>query len=335
MDGMIANKYVVRCKMNRRGEGQSYELGKIVLILIGLAVIMSVVYVLFVKSAEEAGSKSQCELSILLGSIARFGGVERVSPECKANVVNIAQNDIDKQKLLARQELNNLAEKKNNPDYAEVNKFFNNPSDDEQLTELITNKIIAKEMTSCWDKVVHGKLGMFDEWYNLFDLGPGLRKGDYEKNRQEYAKNLIAHWEIPGVLQSWGPPKFCIVCSDITFGNDLKNKNVDSFTSWLKATPHWYYKDQSLYEFLVRDQNYENEPYYDYEISPGKQYAVVFERVNMHQFSQWYYDVKNALPFVGGGEIPEDKINRLVLKEYDKVVKPFDEDGQACYRIID
>lgn len=315
--------------MNKRGETKI--LLYVVLAIISLAVIITMVLPLFSKSSSEVGSKSQCELSILLGSIARFGGVERVSPECRANVVNIAQNDIDKQKLLARDELSNLAEKKNNPDYAEVNKFFNNPSDDEQLTELITNKIIAKEMTSCWDKVVHGKLGMFDEWYNLFDLGPGLRKGDYEKNRQEYANKLIEHWNIPGILEKWGPPKFCIVCSDITFGNDLKNKKVDSFTSWLKATPHWYYKDQSLYEFLVRDQNYENEPSYDYEITPGKQYAVVFERVNTHKLGQWFGYIKNV--FVTD-EIP-DSINRLTLTEYDKVVKPFDEDGEACYRIID
>ena len=78
------------------------------------------------------------------------------------------------------------------------------------------------------------------------------------------------------------------------------------------------------------------EPYYSYEISPGKQYAVVFERVNTHKASQWYYSVKNVLPFVGEEDVP-DSINRLVLTEYDNVVKPFDEGdgGRACFKIID
>ncbi len=322
--------------MNKRGAMSIEQLGIIVLSLIALAVIMLMIYPKFLGTSTDVGKKSTCELSILLGSISRLGGVERIPPECKANIINIDQKLISSQSLPAREELTKLAELKTNPDYKEVTHYFNDPSSEEQLTEIIANKIISKEMTSCWDKVVHGKLGMFDEWYNLFDLGPNLKPSDYKANKQAYADELISHWSVPGVIEKWGPPKFCIICSDITFGKDIKlNKDATSFTPWLKATPHWYYKDQSLYEFLIKDQNYNMEPYYNYKIEAGKQYAVVFERVNTHKLAQWYYGIKNVLPFVGGEDVP-NSINRLVLTEYDNVVKPFDEEGgEACFKIID
>lgn len=315
--------------MNKKGF--TVEMHHLVIALVFLAVFMVFVFPPFQETASASQKKSECELSIALGSLVRAGGVERIAPKCPASQKVITQSELEKDREYLIGELREFKRHEQDAAYTDVLQYFNDADNEEQLSELKANEIVAKEMTDCWEKVVHGKLGMFDEWYNIFDFPLfKLRRGDYAE--KEYADKLIEHWNA-GVFQKWGPPTFCIVCSEITFGKDIKqNKKVDSFTPFIKAKQYGS-TGESTYEFLVKDQEYPQlaEPVYTYELKPDAHYAVLFKRVNKHKLSQW----SDWLLSMGFSiEDDHDSINRLVIANYNDIVKPKNEGGESCFGVI-
>ncbi|MBI4919416.1 hypothetical protein HY837_05765 [archaeon] len=188
---------------------------------------------------------------------------------------------------------------------------------------------------SCWNKVIRGKLPMFDKWYNKIDFFGS----DYPKYAGEYIDQVNAFITI------WGAPTFCIVCSNIKFNEDLKNlslpANID-LTKWLQHTPHPDHPSKSIYEYLYEGQTVPSkliEPEYNYDLDPPNRYSVIYKRINPHFFDDvveniWgFVDYLN--PFVDEDNNVPTVINQLKLVPHDLVAKPYKEGGESCFYVID
>lgn len=271
----------------------------------------------FIELMTGAGEKGKCSWEIVASSLAPkslagFGGVPE---ECKASYVNITKKELDKLRPSAKKRIEFYT--KNSEKYVGMLKEgFNNPDDERQQYEWALNQLVTDKLKNCWDKVLQGKLPIFDKWWDLYQL-PGEKR---EPNR-ESAIDLFE--------KSFGvnlPPVNCIICSRIEFMPDAKEvvgeRTINSLTTWLKYE-HPRYKAESYFEYLADGQTLPNTGSFNiirYPYNTWQIWAVVYERINAYKTTEWF----------GEGDY---SVLRLV--PYDEIAKPLSTNGMGCTLIVD
>lgn len=271
-----------------------------------------------------------CEWSIVAGAIARPLGKELISPECKARKVSISTKNLQQFLGEAETTINKwLKDEK----YVAIRDQFPEANLQNKYKYAL-NKLVAREMTNCWEKVLRGKLPMFDEWYNKIDL--------FGSDYPEYAEKYID--KVNAFVKIWGAPTFCIICSNIKFEDDLASlnlpKNID-LTKWLQHMPYKK-SSKSIYEYLYEGQTKPSqltEIEYNYDLTPPNRYSVVYERINPHVIGEFIDEIWDFIDYLSPfkdekGNVPR-VISRLRLVPHSLVAKPKNEGGESCFYIIE
>ncbi|MBI5065845.1 hypothetical protein HZA97_06420 [Candidatus Woesearchaeota archaeon] len=313
--------------------------------LIALAFAALVILSLYVPKIVdwfgEEGQKSICEWTIVAGAIRPIPGKELITPECRHTTKIINKEDLNPYLKEAEETINKW---NSNDLYKGIREEF--PQADLQNEyKYALNKVVSKELTSCWEKVVRGKLAMFDEWYNRIDLwGSGE-----PKQLEEYRDKVRA------IITVWGAPTFCILCSEIKFNDSLSDLNVPSridLNKWLQYTPYDKNKKISSYEYLLEGQtlpsNLVSSSLYDYDVLPPNRYAVIYKRINPHITDPILHVVWSAFEYIdpvayyhdwvygeNTEEEPPDTLHRLKLVPLEQVAKPASQGGESCYKILE
>ncbi len=321
--------------------------------------LVALALVIFFQRITEANpvDPRACEWSVALNAFKKslLLGKDLVPPSCKVKRLEIDKSSIDSKRKKAEKDLNFF---KNNDDYKKLLRYFSS-EDSHIVDEYALDKIMADEMVECWDKVWRGKLSVFDEWWNLmeccktWDKEPGSGSSTLVNGVDKVGETCIETepctgktvfsalmpvyglYEVAsGELQFKQSPVFCIMCSRITFNDDIKNlglpNKITSMYEWLyinrvKNTADTYY-DHLMEGQTNIGQLAPQKYYYDIDFP----YAIVFRRINVHksqQFTDW------ALSYLG--KAPSENINRLDLVPFDKVTTPIDQGGIGCTVLID
>lgn len=305
---------------------------ELVALVISFGLLIAILVPQITKWVYEESETSLCEWSIVVGAIARPLGKEVISPECKARKINISTTDLQPYLSEAEQTINKW---KSDERYSRMLEEFPEATIKNEYKYAL-NKLVANELSNCWNKVLRGRLAMFDKWYNKIDF----IKGDYP----EYAEDYVSKTNLL-LIDVWGAPKFCIICSNIKFNEDLKDlglpANID-LTKWLQHTTYEKDKKKTIYGYLYDGQTVPSnlvEPEYTYEINPPNRYSIVYERINPHAIddvieSSW--DTINYLiPFIDENDDVPEVIHQLRLVPHDLVAKPYTEGGESCFKIIE
>lgn len=195
--------------------------------LIAIA-IAAVILLLLFKNAiypllKGAGAQSTCNLNLFISAAVKAGslGFAEVPPGCEAEYLTISKDDIDARKNIAKKRLDKYYQD-NTGYYSDARNTFGVTQGvtDTAMNEWALDSTLGKEMVGCWNKVWHGKLDFF---------GAGGIKEFFS-----------------------GKHIFCVVCSVVTFSDDLPitindQVSVNSLYAWMKAEP--YYKT-TYYDYM-------------------------------------------------------------------------------------
>ncbi len=195
--------------------------------LIAIA-IAAIILLLFFKNSiipllKFAGGQTTCNLNLFISAAVKAGslGFAEVPPGCEAEYLTISKDDIGVRKNIAKKRLDKYYQD-NTGYYSDARNVFGVAQGvtDTAMNEWALDSILGKEMVGCWNKVWHGKLDVF---------GPGGIKGFFS-----------------------GKHVFCVVCSVVTFSDDLPinindQVSVNSLYAWMKAEP--YYKT-TYYDYM-------------------------------------------------------------------------------------
>lgn len=304
--------------MNKKGESE----GVSTFVKATAALITLVVFLFIVPTVGQklmaAESKGSCEWSVLVSALTRTPGFgfENIPAACKAKYRNVTLADIQANYPAASTAIEGYSKK--GPAYADISRMFSTPSA-EQLAEWSMNKIVADEMVDCWDKVWHGGLPLFDEWWKL------IGKRDLED----------------GLVGFEHPPTFCVVCARLKFAEDAKiafavKPSITSLAEWMRTNPVPR-TNTPYYLYVLPDWLKSFSPNYPYTV--GEPLAIVYARINYHKAGQWasYVSrpINNFIGFPEDEEIPRDKIDKIAVVSYDKVILPYEKGGANCDYVID
>jgi hypothetical protein len=178
------------------------------------------------------------------------------------------------------------------------------------------NRLVGKELTSCWDSMGRGELNLFSSWYdpvtddsNKITSDDGILSSMWKFAKKGYKAGT-------GDLKQ--PPTICIICSRIRFDleGDLQNyissalSQKTDLMAYLMATPHPYMKRldgtaMSKYEFLLDDEakSMSSVVYLpSFGFQTNQRMNVVFARINTFEIGKW-------VSKIGGwaGLVPEDE----------------------------
>jgi len=319
-------------KKGQMGINEFVIMTALVAIFIVLLIVLTPIKDALTRTAESSG----CQWGLFLSSVTRTPGlgIENIPAQCKANRVTVTKNDLDK---MYRKKAINAFERyeKNQALYPILYEQYSSSKDENQLVEWELNAFMAEQMRNCWTKVWKGKLPLFDEWWNWVDLDFfNLVEGDF-KNEKDRAKIFLGETEYGPILNVWGPPTFCVLCSRVKFDNEVKSfvPNVDEriFTAWLKGNPIPTQKTVSYYEDILEGQSVNDRiffPEYSYDTSDPQ--AILYKRVNTHKIGQWAGDI---LPrYVVGSE---KDYNSLRVSKFEDIARPSSlGNGEGCYEVV-
>jgi hypothetical protein len=298
--------------------------------LVSLAVLLIVVFVMlglipgFTQKLQAAESASTCSWSILLASVQKLGsaGIAQGIPEgCKAIMVNVSMKDLEKNQRLAS---NRISEFMNKPDIYKSQYFTN--TNKETLNEFALDKILADELVDCWEKVFKGKMPLFDEWWRLYS---------WKEGNPGSGPVALQVWNV----QVHGPPVNCVICSRITFSDEVisqfKQKQIISLEEWMSLNPvprtntpylQYIYEGQTGTDLFKPKYR----PKYSF-VADERGLAVLYQRVNVHGLES---AVTTPLKWIGA--IPEKTpdLNYLKLVPYSQEAI-ISQDGEGCTLIID
>lgn len=302
-----------------------------------------------------AGETGVCNWNLLVHAFTKMGGKEIVPAECQAKRITVDEPMLNAQLKYASRRMNKMLEEakdeKLKEQYKLILKQFNDPKNEQQLYEFALNKIVADELKNCWTKVFQGKLPLFDEWYNKFDLRLWGIFAEDKELKEMNEKDFITAWKGLGIANVYGPPTFCVICSRIKFDKNIEKKlgksKVTSLKDWLSFNP-MPRTNEPYMRFLAdgrtkahdseEGQPSENALYFqkfDYSISVEEPLAVLYSRVNTYKATQW---VGNVGGWLGITEAPQEAVDRLAIIPYNNVAKSYSEVGQEagnCVVIID
>lgn len=312
-------------------------------ILIALVALVLVVPH-FTKQLFAAGEKGECQWSVLVSALTRTPGLslENIPISCKANYMNMTLEDVQANYKTAVKAIKGYKDK--GPEYNDIYKIFNTLNSENQLAEWSTNKIIADEMVSCWDKVWKGQMPMFDEWWKII----GYSKSSADAETLSKAQGLPGkeeemrwyHYAYLWNLQWKSPPTFCIICARIKFGKDLPwalgKNDVDSLATWMmfNQVPR---TNANYFEYLLSEDMKKTPALFrshaiKYDVL--KPYAVIYQRINIHKVDEVSQGILDTIGLTRTEET-DKKVDRVLLIPYDSVLLPYDQGGANCNYVID
>jgi hypothetical protein len=290
--------------------------------------------------------KAVCEWSVVLIGLGKLGtgGVLDIPPECKTEFVEIKLADLEALESEAAQQIRFYGQQyqKEPRAWEEIFRVFNNPDSEQQRLEWALNQKMATELTKCWSKVWKGELPLFDEWWNLVDwnLYGFADKPKDSSDALRYLGEDVADFGGDSLLTVYGPPTFCIYCSRVVIDPQIKTKlgknRVTSLTTWLKAKPVRPGSSESLFQFLL-NENQRKFPIaqegIDYGYNMDKPQAVEFLRTNelgatLKGVADTLVDGAKKLFGSPEGEVTPDRSNsRLVLVDAVDSIYPLSGQG--------
>ncbi len=317
------------------------------------ALMIAVVFYLVFPVVKEVlvgeSEKGTCEWSLVMHSIAKVGDWSLIPAECRAHRIEIDMNFLDSYKSEAKKRIKQY--NANKEKYVEILPFFNNPDDEKQIRTWALNRIIAVEMKDCWEKVMKGKLPLFDAWWKFFSwdvYGKDIVKKP--TNREEafsvWNQLLIKSTGLPGTVKLYGPPTNCIICSRIKFSDDVKNyfahRYIPSLNVWLK---HNYPATggKSYYNHIVEGQSQLRNPfiprYASYNVDTPL--SVTYEKIYTLRSWQdsgiikraWQGTLGQVYAVVNKEHLYELNYVKLVPYTQDDLVDPIK--GEGCTFILD
>jgi hypothetical protein len=209
--------------MNKRG-----QLVAMIAIAIAAVVFLVIVWPKLAVLLKGAGTQSTCNFNLLLSALVKAGslGFAEIPPGCEAEYITIGKEEIDVRKNIANKRIKKYFEDTTGH-YRDVLTSFptdsGNMPTQAALDEWSLDYVMGKELADCANKVWHGKLDITArQWFSGQQL--------------------------------------CIVCSVVTFGEDLpasirKRDVVPSLYNWMNAEPYYsttYY--ESAFEGLARPE---------------------------------------------------------------------------------
>ncbi len=283
---------------------------KVIAIAAFLGAVLWFFYPLLSGALERAGEKSKCNFSILFAAGGKLlsAGIGELPPECKAEYVTVDSQMIKQEEIAGKERIQAYAKEKT-PFYKEAAIDFPE-GNKEALDEWAVDSIIAKNAKSCWDKVLHGKLDFFKR-YKIID----------ERT-------------------------FCIVCSIVSFSDDLpstvKSKHISNLLTWMKAettggTTYYDYLKEGM--TLLPEQTMP--PY-----MTNEPYAITYIETKISAALKWSRPIPEFTARLGGvmaGASEEERekviaefrkdvgedMNQIVLVPYASLQKDF-----ACTDMI-
>lgn len=196
----------------------------LIAIAIAAVVFLVIVWPKLAVLLKGAGSGSTCNLNLFLAAAVKAGslGFSSIPVGCEAKYITVGKEEIDARKNIAAKRIKKYGDDTTGY-YKDVKMAFPIDSSGHPTTaaldEWAFDSIFANDLKDCWNKVWHGKLDIFKRGWIFGD-------------------------------------KFCIVCSVVTFGEDLpaslRNRNmakpITSLKTWMNAEP--YYKT-TYYDFVA------------------------------------------------------------------------------------
>ncbi len=318
--------------MMKKAQMGPKEVVTIISYLIVFAVILYLVFPAIIGLVRQGTEEAVCNWTIFLSGIFRAGGSSPFPIECKAKEITVYEGNISNYLPEAK---TNLEKFSGLEKYKRFNDKFKDMSKSQKEYEYAVDEFVAKELDSCWRKVVRGKLPMFDEWWNLVDVPLlGLRNVD----AKSYDAEFKSKWSALGLIDIWGPPTFCIVCANIKFDDaliaKLKDSEVDSLNDWLNHHSVNKFGD-SYYKYLVEGQTIPSTLFIPrYGVKDLKTTnSIIYKRVNPHASTAWLQKAKQ-LVWKTDGELPPI-ISELKLVPYEDVSKPYTSGGESCVYVIE
>ncbi|MBW2970042.1 hypothetical protein KY319_02870 [Candidatus Woesearchaeota archaeon] len=299
----------MRLLSSKKGVTEAVIVG-VVIAVIGAIIFLTVLWPAFSALLKGAAATGECNWNLFIATAIRKGsfGFLEVEPGCKAEYMTVDSELLKKYYTLAKKRITKYC-----PGVSIVGKaasttqnYYSTAAQDfcpqqqvgyEELNEWAMDFIIAKKMQECTDKVWHGKLDFF--------------------------------------AQEWGNRSVCVVCSVISFSDDLpvtlKTKEIESLYDLLNAEP--YYKT-TYYNYISDWQTIKpTKPMYYYKTD--KPLAVTF----MHtKDGYWEGVVLGAVgaPVLGG--IFTGILTGYMLDAPDStkqlMVLPYEDLRKACTDII-
>lgn len=329
------------CDMNKKG----YEITSVAVAAIAAVIALVVFLFIFPEFGEKlyaAGSKGECEWSVLVSALTRTPGLgfENIPVECRAKYKNVTMADLQANYPSAEKMMQFYKTKGQN--YAAISNLFSDPVNPLMRAEWSMNKIVADEMVECWDKVWHGEMPLFDSWYRLIDYQNVVLDPATVANATQ--QNISV---TPGAMTSldylkvWNlkfqrPPVFCIVCTRLKLTDDVKSQfaakpDIKSLTLWMQfnAVPG---TSESYYLYTLPDWLKPFQQNYGYNVN--QPIAVVYSRINMHKIATVTSPIVTFLG-LGSSADAQDKADKIVVVPYDSVILPFNKNGANCDYVLD
>lgn len=218
---------------------------------------------------ESTGEKAACEWSVFLSGGTKILGVETIPIKCKADRITLAKEDLVKNYPKANNAIKLM--RKRSPKLAVPMKHYVGTIDDRKKMQYLVDEKIALAMKSCWDKVLWGEMPIFNDWNGLLGV-------DSDKKAKWYQYHTI-------------PPTTCIICSTITFSEELQSvvgkEPKNSLPEWMKL--HMVPGDQdkrTYYQYNLDDLR-KTETRQEIPYGVTEEQAVIYGRINKHKLRQW------------------------------------------------
>jgi hypothetical protein len=306
-----------------------------------VAIILIFAAVKLIGAERIFGSYLSCRWEIFSQGIGpeRLIGLGQIPSSCKADISRISIQNLTKGFKGSRKTIETF--NLNYPDN-QFSEIFD-PTDEKSLVEFNLDKLIAKKTKSCVDKVNHGAMPIFENWWHLYGQDEKTAIGTVK----EYLKAAV------GAAKQSPVPRFCVICSEIRFNKDLiksegkysltgKDKNtITTLAEWMKKNPipivNMPYYEYAKLNKKASDLFASDSDYY-YQID--KPMALVYMRVNIHQLVKWGQGASVAWETIAGwfpglgvkGDYHED--NPPLEPEHSIVLMPYEDAGKECDFII-
>lgn len=291
------------------------------------------------------GSYLSCKWEIFSQGIGpeRLIGLGQIPSTCKQDISRVGLDNLTVGLSQSRQAIETF-----NLKYPD-NQFENfDPTDEKSLVEFNLDKEMAKKIKSCVDKVNHGAMPIFENWWHLYGQDEKTAIGKI----RDYFKGVI------GAGQPSPMPVFCVICSEKRFNKDLREPKDGKYTLSLKKDVNSKEGITSLAEWMKKNPVIGiNKPYYeyaelnkessgmfsedeDYYYSIDKPLAIVYRRVNVHQLVKWGLTAERAWDKIAGwlpglgvrGDYNEK--NPPLGPEHAVVLMPYEDVGKKCDFIL-
>ena len=255
----------------------------IILIAIALVLFVVITSAVMVKLGFFAETV-ECNWSLVLNSF------QNNEIKCKIRPVTITaalvQSKTEQEYALSRintftKEKETAAQQKKPAKYAGVTYFTT--TNNERLAEFATDNLVAKELANCWNKALRGSTQGYKWWYHV---EPSFVQSKKPAEIEAAIKDGRITSVASGLLQEYGAPTTCMICSQIVFAKDLNSAGVPSqitsMPEFLANNPVLLdSKQRSFYEFLLDGQTRSSKIYLpEYSFHRDVPYAVIYKRID-------------------------------------------------------